>query len=102
MWKFKTGDLIAHQHPVKKKPLKIGLIICDDKESFTIKWTSFDKIFFMEKEGDIFAELNKTFLLNTERFYREREEPFLFLLDSIYLCEQRQYQRIEKKNKTNC
>ena len=102
MWKFKTGDLIAQQHPTKKKPLKIGLVICDDEESFTIKWTSFDKVFFMEKEGDIFAELNKTFLLNTERFYRERRGSSLFLLNSTYLCGQRQHQRFEKKNKTNC
>jgi len=102
MWKFKTGDLIAHRHPTEDKPLKIGLIICDDEESFTIKWTSFDKVFFMEKEGDIFAELNKTFLLSTVRFYREKEESSLFLLNSMYLCGQRRYQRIEKNNKPNC
>jgi hypothetical protein len=102
MWNYRTGDLIAHRHPTEDKPLKIGLIICDDEESFTIKWTSFDKVFFMEKEGDIFAELNKTFLLSTVRFYREKEESSLFLLNSMYLCGQRQYQRIEKNNKTNC
>ena len=99
---FKTGDLIAHRHPPKINLIKIGLIICDDEESFTIKWTSFDKVFFMEKEGDIFAELNKTFLLSTVRFCREKEESSLFLLNSMYPCGQRQYQRIEKKNKTNC
>ena len=94
MWNFKTGDLIAHRHPTKEKPLKIGLIICDDEETFTIKWTSFDKVFFMEKEGDIFAELNKTFLLGTECFYREKEESYLFLLNSIYICGKRQHERI--------
>jgi len=94
MWNFKTGDLIAHRHPTEEKPLKIGLIICDDEETFTIKWTSFDKVFFMEKEGDIFAELNKTFLLGTECFYREKEEASLCLLNSMYLCGKRQRKRI--------
>ncbi len=84
MWKFKTGDLVAKRHPTNEKPLKTGLIIYHDKESFTIKWTSFDKVFFMEKEGDIFTELNKTFLLGTECFYREKEEASLYLLNSNY------------------
>ena len=84
MWKFKTGDLVAKKHPIDEKPLQTGLIICHDKESFTIKWTSFDRVFFMEKEGDIFAELNKTFLLGSERFFREKEEVSLYILNSSY------------------
>ena len=59
MWTFKTGDLIAKTLPSRKKPLQIGLVVNDDKITFTVKWVSFDKQFFMEKEGDIFQELNK-------------------------------------------
>ena len=84
MWNFKTGDLVAKKHPNGKTAIQIGLIIDDDAESFTIKWTSFDKVFFMEKEGDIFAELNKTFLLGMECFYREKAESLLYLLNSNY------------------
>ncbi len=77
---FKTGDLIARKWNSVKKPLQIGIVVCHNKDTFTIKWTSFDKFFFMEKEGDIFAELNKTFLLNTETFYRNERDSDLCML----------------------
>ena len=84
MWTFKTGDLIAKIHPLIQKPLQVGLVINHDTDTFLIKWTSFDKDFFMEKEGDIFKELNKTFLLDTVQVHRMNTEANLSLLNSNY------------------
>ena len=78
---YKTGDLIARIHPASRKPLQIGLIMCHTKKDFDVQWTYFDKVFFMEKEGDIFTELNKTFLLTTETFYRDERDSDLCLLN---------------------
>ena len=88
MTRFKTGDLVAKKHPVEDIPLQTGLVVSHDLEKFTVRWTSFHKVFFMEKEGDIFAELNKTFLLRTEDFFREKEPALLYLLNSNYNNEQ--------------
>jgi len=84
MWTFKTGDLVAKIHPLVQKPLQVGLVISHDTDTFLIKWTSFDKDFFMEKEGDIFIELNKSFLLDTVQVHRNNMEANLSLLNSSY------------------
>jgi hypothetical protein len=84
MWTFKTGDLIAKNHPAIKTPLQVGLVIAHDIKTFTIKWTSYNKVFFMEKEEDIFAGLNKSFLLDTVQVYRGNQEINLSLLNSSY------------------
>jgi len=84
MWTFKTGDLIAKIHPLIKKPLQVGLVINHDINTFLIKWISFNKEFFMEKEGEIFKELNKTFLLDTVQVHRMNTEANLSLLNSNY------------------
>lgn len=81
MMNFKTGDLVAKKHPKKDLLLKTGLIISHNKDTFTVKWTSFDKVFFMEKEDDIFKELNKTFLLGTVQVHRANTEANLLLLN---------------------
>ena len=84
MWKFQTGDLIAKQHPNVKNPLQIGIVIAVSPCTFTVKWTSFNKEFFMEKEEDIFAELNNSFLLDTVTVSRNDKGYNLSLLNSNY------------------
>ena len=84
MWSFRTGDLIAHKHPNIKKPLRIGLVISHHEDTFSVKWISFNKDFFMEKEEDIFKELNKTFLLDTVQIHRTNTGANLLLLNSTY------------------
>ena len=49
MWKFKTGDLIAQKLPTMDELLRIGIVISDCDESIMVKWTSYNKDFFMEK-----------------------------------------------------
>jgi len=84
MWKFKTGDLIAKTHALIKKPLQVGIVIDHADDTFLVKWISFNKDFFMEKEGDIFGELNKSFLLSTVEWHRCNTEANLMLLNSTY------------------
>ena len=62
----------------------MGLVISHDVKTFTIKWISYDKVFFMEKEEDIFGELNKSLLLDTVQGYRGNGEINLSLLNSSY------------------
>ena len=81
---FKTGDLVAKIHHSVDKPIQIGLVISDNSDKFSVKWTSYNKFFFMEKEEDIFEELNKTFLLSTVSFKRGTGTQNLSLLSSIY------------------
>lgn len=84
MWSFKTGDLIAKLHPSTNENLQVGLIIEDCQETFLIKWIWFNKVFFMEKEGDIFKELNNSYLLSTVQVHRYNMEANLSLLNSNY------------------
>tara|TARA_R100000008_G_scaffold12757_1_gene6363 strand:- start:10490 stop:10762 length:273 start_codon:yes stop_codon:yes gene_type:complete len=84
MWTFKTGDLVAFSPPSHEKPLKVGIVIAHDETTFNIKWTSYDKDFFMEKEGDIFQELNNSYILNIVQINRNNRKPFLVLLNSNY------------------
>ena len=87
MWKFKTGDLIAQKLPTMDELLRIGIVVSDCDESIMIKWTSYNKDFFMEKEGDIFAEMNKTFILDTMQVHRENMGANLLLLNPTYFDE---------------
>ena len=84
MWTFQTGDLVAKIHPVIPEPLQVGLVISHDETTFLIKWTSFNKSFFMEKEEDIFRELNNSYLLDTVQVHRMNMEANLSLLNSNY------------------
>ena len=59
-------------------------IIDHGVDTFLVKWTSFNKDFFMEKEGDIFKELNKSFLLDTIEIHRHNMKTSLSLLNSSY------------------
>tara|TARA_R100000008_G_C3584059_1_gene170759 strand:+ start:981 stop:1283 length:303 start_codon:yes stop_codon:yes gene_type:complete len=85
MWTFKTGDLVSKPHPKKDEDLRIGIVIKDDSTTFSIKWLWYNKKFFMEKEGDIFREMNNTLLLDTTMYGRVYNGEYLKLLNSSYL-----------------
>jgi|TARA_R110000824_G_scaffold32156_2_gene103990 hypothetical protein len=85
MWTFKTGDLIAKSHPKKNENLQIGIVLEDDSATFLVKWLWYNKDFFMEKEGEIFKELNNTLLLDTVLLGRIYNGEYLKLLNSNYL-----------------
>jgi hypothetical protein len=98
MWTFQTGDLVAKIHPVIPEPLQVGLVISHDENTFLIKWISFNKSFFMEKEEDIFRELNNSFLLDTVQVHRMNMEANLSLLNSNYSNDKKDNKAQERKS----
>jgi|TARA_R110000824_G_scaffold12966_1_gene56579 hypothetical protein len=84
MYKFKKGDLVGIKHPLRNSscPLKTGVVIAETQHDVVIQWVSYDKTFFMEKQGDIFEELNKSYLLSRQPYHRSDEKASLFLLNS--------------------
>ena len=84
MWNFRLDDLVAQTHHAIMDPLKNGIVIESNKGTFTIKWVSYNKIFFMEKEESIYSELNKVHLLTSIQAHRMNTEAGLSLLNSNY------------------
>tara|TARA_R110000824_G_scaffold36415_8_gene113316 strand:- start:325 stop:627 length:303 start_codon:yes stop_codon:yes gene_type:complete len=84
MKQFKKGDLIAKKHCATKDPLQIGIVLRDNEESFDIQWIWYNKIFFMEKEEDIFKELNNRHLLSMVRYRRAETNPLLCHMSDSY------------------
>jgi hypothetical protein len=83
MHKFKTGDLIGIRHPMEAdSAIKTGVVINENEYNIVVQWLSYDKTFFMEKQGDIFEELNKSYLLSRQSYHRLNERADLFLLSS--------------------
>jgi len=82
MYKFKVGDLISKNHPQEGYILKSGVVVRSEKESFLVKWLSYNKNFFMEKEDDIFNELNNLYLLSTQSIRRNNTTACLSLLNA--------------------
>lgn len=82
MYNFKIGDLIAKKDQNQNLILKVGVVLHSEQDSFIIKWTSYNKEFFMEKEDDMFCELNNMYLLSFQSFKRQQEGAFLCLLNS--------------------
>ncbi len=80
MHDFKAGDLIAKYNPNNDEILKTGIIVHSHPETFIVKWTSYNKKFFMEKEDDMFGQLNNLYLLSLQSFNRHTEGAFLCLL----------------------
>jgi hypothetical protein len=64
------GDFVAFNHPKKNAFLKKGIVIDSKKESFVVKWTSYNKDFFLEGAGEEFRELNRTYLLGVMSYNR--------------------------------
>jgi hypothetical protein len=110
MLRFRKGDLIAKMCPAHKTPIQFGIIIEDDSVGFSVKWTSFNKTFFMEKEGEIFQELNNIHLLNIVRYCRDKVSACLVLLNSNYMHGKSQKKStdagdggtLEKNNQADC
>ena len=81
MYKFKKGDLIGIRHPIESfSAIKTGVVVNEDEYNIIVQWLSYDKTFFMEKQGDIFEELNKSYLLSRQSYHRLNEKAALFLL----------------------
>jgi len=81
MYNFKVGDLIANKEPNQNLILKMGIVLQSAQDSFVVRWVSYNKEFFMEKEDDMFEELNNMYLLSLQSFKRCDPGAFLCLLN---------------------
>jgi len=46
---IEIGDYVALMHPVSCKALKKGIVIESKEHDFIVKWTSYDKVYFMDR-----------------------------------------------------
>ena len=67
---IQLGDYVAQIHPKEAFPLKKGIVVESLSNSYTVHWTSYNKNFFMEFEGDAFEELNSRYLLTKMSYNR--------------------------------
>lgn len=67
---IQLGDYVAQMHPKETFPLKKGIVVESSSDSYTVHWTSYNKNFFMEFEGDGFKELNSRYLLTKMSYNR--------------------------------
>ena len=79
---FKKGELVGLNQAATNKNVKTGIIVNQEKLGFTVRWTSYDKNFFMEKEDVIFAELNKLYLLSLQYFKHTDAHAYLSLINA--------------------
>ena len=74
------GDYVGQSHPSQSFMLKKGIVIESKKDSYVVKWTNYDKKFWMEFDGEALAELNRRYLLTTMSYYRSNDEADIVIL----------------------
>ena len=77
---IEIGDYVALMHPVSCKALKKGIVIESKERDFIVKWTSYDKVYFMDPFHQEFEELNRRYLLTEMLYDRERFDRSIKLL----------------------
>ena len=56
---MQIGDYVGQVHPSSDMILKKGIVVETREDICEVQWLSFNKEFWMEFEGDAFAELNR-------------------------------------------
>ena len=77
---IQLGDFVAQIHPDKTMILKKGIVVESLKDSYVVDWLSFNKVFWMEFRGEVFAELNKRYLLTKMSYHRKNREADIVIL----------------------
>lgn len=77
---MQIGDYVGQVHPSEKMILKKGIVVSTNKDCYEVQWLSFNKEFWMEFEGDAFAELNKRYLLTRMSYNRSHNESDIIIL----------------------
>tara|TARA_R110000772_G_scaffold92928_3_gene190027 strand:- start:2618 stop:2830 length:213 start_codon:yes stop_codon:yes gene_type:complete len=62
--------------------LKTGIVVSETSTNITVQWLSYNKSYFLEKEDDIFRELNNMYLLSLQSIHRNNIEVCLHLLSA--------------------
>ncbi len=77
---IKLGDFVGQMHPDRTMILKRGIVVESLKDSYVVQWLSFNKVFWMEFKGEVFAELNKRYLLTKMSYHRNNLEADIVIL----------------------
>lgn len=77
---IKLGDFVGQMHPDQTKILKKGIVVESLKDSYVVHWLSFDKVFWMDFQGEVFAELNKRYLLTKMSYHRNNRKVDIIVL----------------------
>ena len=77
---IQLGDFVAQIHPDKTMILKKGIVVESLKDSYVVEWLSFNKVFWMEFRGEVFAELNKRYLLTQMSYHRKNRNADITIL----------------------
>ena len=77
---MQIGDYVGQVHPSSDMILKKGIVVDIKKDSYEVQWLSFNKEFWMEFEGDAFAELNRRYLLTRMSYSRSNNETDIIIL----------------------
>tara|TARA_R100000664_G_C2720711_1_gene114300 strand:+ start:213 stop:482 length:270 start_codon:yes stop_codon:yes gene_type:complete len=77
---IKLGDFVGQMHPDQTKILKKGIVVESLKDSYVVHWLSFDKVFWMDFQGEVFAELNKRYLLTKMSYHRKNRKADIIVL----------------------
>ena len=77
---MQIGDYVGQIHPSENMILKKGIVVDTNKDTYGVQWLSFNKEFWMEFEGDAFAELNRRYLLTRMSYNRCHNETDIIIL----------------------
>lgn len=77
---MEIGDYVGQVHPSSDMILKKGIVVLARKDSYEVQWLSFNKEFWMEFDGEAFAELNRRYLLTRMSYYRSNENADIIIL----------------------
>ena len=77
---MQIGDYVGQVHPSSDMILTKGIVVVARKDSYEVQWLSFNKEFWMEFDGEAFAELNRRYLLTRMSYYRSNENADIIIL----------------------
>jgi hypothetical protein len=77
---IQLGDFVGQKHPNEDIFLKKGIVVESLKDSYVVQWLTFNKVFWMEFKGEVFAELNKRYLLTQMSYHRKNRNADITVL----------------------
>ena len=80
---MQIGDYVGQVHPSSDMILKKGIVVDTNRDTYEVQWLSFNKEFWMEFEGEAFAELNKRYLLTRMSYNRSNMQTDIIILSKV-------------------
>jgi hypothetical protein len=77
---IQLGDFVGQKHPNEDIFLKKGIVVESLKDSYVVQWLTFNKVFWMDFNGEVFAELNKRYLLTQMSYHRKNRNADITIL----------------------